>query len=87
MDQELEQKLIRIGAQHEIGELRSRLKQLEDLLEIGPRPGRRQASVKAAAPAATDTGRKSWSPAMRKAAGERMKARWAAKKKLEKKSR
>lgn len=84
MDQALRDRLLRRGAELEMTDLRERMKMLEDLLGKGPRPGRqaRKSSAPAQPAVAKDVtrpGRRPWTAAQRKAAAERMKARWALK--------
>lgn len=74
LNKDLKEKLVKRGAEVELGELRSRMGELEKLLGKGPRPGKQ----------ANGDGRRSMSVAARKKIGLRMKAYWAAKRKEKK---
>jgi hypothetical protein len=84
--------LARYGAQARIAELRTEIAAIEQAFPglPGRRAGRprKQASVAAQRATGADEstpGRRSWSPAQRKAAAERMKSYWAKRKAARKK--
>lgn len=75
LSNDLKERLVKRGAEVELGELRSRMGELEKLLGRGPRPGKQS----------NGDGRRSMSVAARKKIGLRMKKYWAERRAKEKK--